>query len=113
MWRQAADDPASAQTDKGIRAANRAADDGLIQNLRWTLVPFGPVDRRWHQSLGFTGDLGTVTQSDRNQPNVAQTSEAGDPADGPVTQSGFWHEMLESFFGADRNLAGRSGQGAH
>ena len=38
MWAEAANDPAAAQLDKWIGTANRAADDGLVKNLRRPVV---------------------------------------------------------------------------
>ena len=80
MRAEAADDPASAQLNKGIGTTHRPADDRLIQNLGRALVILGPVAGGRDQGFGFAGDSAAVPVGDGDIARVPQAAQAGDAA---------------------------------
>jgi len=97
MRAEAANDPASAQLYEGIGAADRAVNDGLVENFSWAFVlqrtifagiafsstillsvgTLSPMGGRWNQGFRFAGDAATVPVGDGDVAGVAEAAKSG------------------------------------
>src|ERR1700678_3535755 len=110
---EAADDPASAQLDKGIGGTDGAVDDGLIENFRGSFLILCPACGGLDQRFGFPCDASAVPVGDGNKACVTETSESGGTVGEAIANAGGGHEMFDGVDGADGGFALKRRQRVH
>ncbi len=118
MRAKAAYDPAPAKLNEGIRTADGAVDDGLVENLGRAFdlvsrVRLSPVGRRRDEGFGFAGDASAVPVGDGDVAGVTEAAESGDAMHEAIGNAGGGQKMFDGVDGARRNLGSQGGKRVH
>src|ERR1700739_2391066 len=113
MGTEPANDPASAQLDKGIGTAHSPADNRLIKDFGGTFLSLSPAASRRDQGFRFAGNPAAVPVGDGDKAGVSQASQPRNAMRNAVIEIAVWHQMLDGVDGADGHVGLDSGQSIH